>query len=58
MKKTYECYSYYMMKYLLENKVVPIGVKVHRKTDKTFWQYEINDELSELLTAWTNKKTK
>lgn len=51
--KTYDCYSYKMMKKFLEVGIVPISINKHYRTLKTFWRYELTKELSEQLTIWS-----
>lgn len=54
-KKYYECYSYNLMQFLLENGQMPFSVTVHNKTKKTIWLFNINEKLSSSLKEWTKR---
>ena len=56
--KYYKCYSYNQYKFLGANEVHPISSGINKQTDNRFFIYEMDDELSELLTAYTNHKNK
>lgn len=56
MDKPFDCYSFHLMRYLLENGQVPTAMKTHNTTGKTFWRYIMTDELSKLLKEWTERK--
>ncbi|GIN58485.1 hypothetical protein J8TS2_28040 [Lederbergia ruris] len=55
-KKIYECYSYNLMRFLMENGQVPFSVSIHKRSRKTMWTFEMNPKLSRLLNVWTNKE--
>lgn len=54
-KKLYPCFSPNLRKFLEEHGVVPIKTAVH-ENNKTIWFFVVNDEVSKLLTEWTNNK--
>ena len=54
--KIYNCFSVKQMKFLLSNNQVPIHCMAHSGTSKTFWVFERNAELSELLDVWTQNR--
>lgn len=58
MKKTeyFKCFSVPLHRFLRVNGVKPLSKGVHEETQKTFWVYEMNDRLAELLTVWTANK--
>lgn len=58
MKKTeyFKCYSINLHRFLRVNDIKPLSKGVNGETGKTFWVYEMNDRLAELLTAWTANK--
>jgi len=56
MKKNfYKCYSLELKSFLDANMVRWISKGVHPATYKTFYVYEKDDRLSELLHAWSNR---
>lgn len=44
------------MKFLFDNGQIPENMRMHSGTNKPYWIFEMNDELSQLLTTWTNRK--
>ena len=54
-KKLYPCFSPNLRKFLEEHGVVPIKTAVH-ENNKTIWFFVVNDEVSKLLTEWSNNK--
>ncbi len=53
--KNYNCFSFKQMKFLMSNGEIPIHCMAHKETKRTFWIFERNGQLDELLNAWTNK---
>lgn len=54
-KGNYNCFSYKLKEYLFKNGVNPIHEMIHSKTKRTFWVYERDNKLDELLSKWGNK---
>jgi len=52
--KYYRCFSGKLKKYLSENKIKYILRAKDFYTNKTFWLYEINQNLSNNLKEWTD----
>ena len=54
--KKYKCYSPNLKKFLLDKGFKYLWVDVSKSSGKTFWMFELTDELSQVLTEWTNNK--
>ena len=54
--KTYSCGSPNLKDFLIKNNVHPIYKYTHNKSNKTTWIFVECDELSALLTQWSNNK--
>lgn len=53
----YKCFSINQHRFLKINGLKAVSKGVH-PNGKTFWIYEVTDELSRLLTLWSNNKKK
>lgn len=59
MKKNiewYKCYSHNLKNFISVHNIYPVSSGVHPRTNKVYHVYELTDELSEVLTAWSNSK--
>ncbi len=56
MYQTYKCYSPRMYSYLISRGIVPVNTGYNSKTDKSYWIYEMDKNLSESLMLWTKRK--
>ena len=54
--KFYSCYSINMLRFIKAHSIRPVSKGVNHNTGKTFWVFELTDELSVVLTKWTNNK--
>lgn len=54
--KYYKNYSPTQKKFLAANGIKPISEGVHPRTHKTYQVYELTEELSKLLTAFSKAK--
>lgn len=54
-KKYYNCFSYNQMIYLRGKGVMPIAVKMHYKTSKSFWIFVMTEELDKFLVEWSKR---
>ena len=54
----YKCYSINLKNWIAVHNIYPLSSGVHPITNKVYYVYEITDELSLVLTAWTNNKNK
>jgi hypothetical protein len=54
-KKLYPCFSPNLKKFLEAHNIVPIKSAQH-ENKKTVWFFVLTDEVSQLLTEWTNNK--
>lgn len=55
MKKFFYCYSVNLKKYLMNNGLRYDVVAVNPNSNKTFWRFERNEVLDDLLTQWSKK---
>lgn len=55
-KKYYKCFSYNLKKFIGVHGIKPLSSGVHQETGKTYFVYEMNQELSRILTIWTENK--
>ena len=54
-KKLFPCFSPNLRKFLEEHNIAPVKTVTHAN-HKTIWMFIITDEVSALLTEWTNNK--
>ncbi len=54
-KKLYPCFSPNLRKFLEEHNIAPVKTATH-ENKKTIWFFIVTDEVSKLLTEWTNNK--
>lgn len=52
----FSCYSINLLRFLKANGLVPMSKGVNKTTSRTFWVFVMTDELSNLLTIWSNSK--
>lgn len=58
-KQFYKCFSYNLKRFIEVHGIRAISRGVHPKTNKTYFVYEINEELSRVLSTWSaNKENK
>lgn len=55
-EKYYYCYSYPQKKYLMDNGEKYVLKGVHTTSQKTYWVFERNEKLDELLNNWQLNK--
>lgn len=55
-REYYKCYSHNLKNFIAVHNIYPISSGVHPVTDKVFHVYEVTDELSKVLTAWTTNR--
>lgn len=55
-KEYYKCYSWRLKNFISAHNVYPISSGVHPVTNKVFHIYEMTDELSKILTNWSNNR--
>jgi hypothetical protein len=53
--KLYPCFSPNLRKFLEEHGIAPVKTVTH-ENQKTIWMFIVTDEVSALLTEWTNNK--
>lgn len=53
--KYYKLFSINMLRFIKAHGIRPVSKGLH-PNGKTFWIFEITDELSKVLTTWTNNK--
>lgn len=54
--KYYKCFSPNLKRFIDVHGVRYLSKGTHHETGKTFFVYEMNNELSNILTAWTKNK--
>ena len=54
-RKLYPCFSPNLRQYLEDHNIVPVKTSIH-SNKKTIWFFILTDEVSQLLTHWTNNK--
>ena len=54
----YKCGSPNLCKFLEKNEILPIYSYINKKNNRTIWVFNINDELSALLSEWSSNKPK
>ena len=54
-KRYFFCYSANLKNFLLDNGLKYDFVAVNKQTNKTFWKFERNERLKQLLTLWNKK---
>ncbi|MEE1072502.1 MAG: hypothetical protein U0L26_08970 [Cellulosilyticum sp.] len=54
--KTFRCYSYPLKNFLLENGLEYLDVGKDHKTDKTYWIFVDDEDLTNKLKEWSNRK--
>lgn len=56
VNKYFYCYSYPLKEFFIRNGEVVILSSVHSKTQKKFWIFESNDNITKLLEKWRLQK--
>jgi len=51
--KFFKCYSINLLRFIKINNIRYLSKFVNKTTNKTAWVFELNDELSNILTTWT-----
>jgi hypothetical protein len=54
--KYYFCYSSNLYKEIKLHNIKYISKSINPSTNRTFWIYEQSDQLSNILTTWSNNK--
>lgn len=57
-KKYYTCFSPNLSIFLIQNGFVPIYQGVHSKTQKIYWVFKMDKDLSNTLKIWSNNKSR
>jgi hypothetical protein len=52
----YRCFSIPLMKFIKSHGIEPNFKAVHPVSKKLFWTYSMSDDLSVVLTKWTESK--
>lgn len=45
-----------MLRFIKAHSIKPVSKGINPNTGKTFWVFEMTEELSQVLTTWTNNK--
>lgn len=53
-KRYFKLYSIPLLRFIKAHGMKPLSKGVNKVTGKTFWLFEMDDELSRVLTIWTN----
>lgn len=53
-KEFYKCYSFPLRDFISAHNIYYMSTGVHPRTDKVFYVYEMTEELSKVLTAWSD----
>lgn len=56
--KYYKCFSINLLRWLKTHEVQPISKGINKTTGRTYWVFLVDDELSDVLTKWTETKNK
>jgi len=54
----YTCFSPNLSVFLIQNGFVPIHQGVHSKTQKIYWVFKMDKDLSNTLKIWSNNKNR
>lgn len=57
-QKYYKCYSHNLRNFIEAHGIYPISSGVNGRTNKVFHLFTMTDELSDILTNWSNHKDK
>lgn len=52
----YKCYSINLLRFIRVHGIKPISSGINSKTQRRFWIFVLDDELSRILTIWSNNK--
>lgn len=52
----YKCYSFNLRKFIETHGIYPVSSGINPTTDKIYYIYKIDPELSRILTNWTNNR--
>lgn len=55
-KQYYKCFSLNLKKFIDVHGIKPLSNGIHPVTKRTFYVYEMTDELSKILTRWSQNK--
>lgn len=57
-REYYKCYSFNLKRFIEAHGVYAVSQGVHPRTDKIYHIFILDDELSRILTAWSNNRDK
>lgn len=52
----YKLWSINLLRFIKAHGIRPISKGIHPNTNRQFWVFEVTEELSAVLQAWTNNK--
>lgn len=52
----YRCFSVPMLRFIRAHGINPVSKGTHPSTEKTFWLFEMDDDLSRVLKTWSKNK--
>lgn len=55
-KQFYKCFSYNLKRFIEIHGIKALSSGVHPTTHKKYFVYEVDEELSRVLTIWTQNK--
>lgn len=55
-KQTYRCFSFPLRDFIYSKGIKDVGKGVNTTTNKVFYLFEVTDELSAVLTEWTENR--
>lgn len=56
MNKYFYCYSWPLKEFFIQHGQVIVMCSKNTKTDKTFWVFESNNQITKLLDEWRSRK--
>lgn len=56
MNKYFYCYSWPLKNFLIDNGQIIVMCSKNTNTDKIFWVFENNNEITKLLNEWRSRK--
>ena len=57
MNKYFYCYSWPLKEFFVKNGQVIVVCSKNTNTDKAFWVFENNNEITKLLDEWRSRKS-
>ena len=55
-KAYYKLFSINLLRFIKMHNLKPVSKGVHPVTNKNYWVFELDEQLSEILTTWSNNK--